>query len=157
MRRKKVILVVVLLEIFLIGFYVMFSHIRYDTYKHCYVLKSFNGFTYEMYSDHAVVSDYSKNSSHVTIPDKFLGKPVTTIGSKAFLYLPVESVTLGQNVETIEDDAFAACVNLKYVDGKANLINLGQCAFMGCSSLESISIGDSLSYLGQDAFWIALV
>ncbi len=150
---QKYIFVFLILELLIIGLFLFNNHVAYDSYYGCYIVKSFSGYTYEIYDDHVVVRDCTKKNAHLTIPDTYLGKPVTIIGPRAFIYLPIEEVTLGKNIISIENDAFCSCTKLKSVTGKAQLQNISSGCFMNCTQLETLSIGNSLKCVGDQAFW----
>ena len=63
-----------------------------------------------------------------------------------------KSVTLGNRVTTIGDEAFMFCHRLTNMIIPDSVTSIGERAFSDCSDLASISIPDSLLSLGDQAF-----
>lgn len=61
-----------------------------------------------------IVTNYKYNgaAADVTIPSRYQGKPVTTIGHAAFFNSAVTSVTIPDSVTSISDEAFINCPKL---------------------------------------------
>ncbi len=107
------------------------------------------------------LGDYSYRGD-VTIPntayDSYTGKTynVTAIGASAFCETPImmlnnpaeapslrdqgdlKSVTIGNNVTTIEQEAFKDCSGLTTVSLGTGVTSIGNYAFNGCSALTSV-------------------
>lgn len=104
----------------------------------------------------------------VTIPDS-----VTIIGSNAFSGCTgLRSITIPDSVEIIGNSAFSNCTGLKTVKTSADIYNyafsnctgltnitiydgsgiIGDCAFYNCTGLTSVTIPDSVTIIGFDAF-----
>ena len=85
----------------------------------------------------------------INIPDA-----VTSIGSYAFSESGLTSIVISENVSEIGNYAFGFCASLTTVtlpeDGSLTAINWG--AFNGCTSLTSINIPSTVTYLGTYAF-----
>ncbi len=90
----------------------------------------------------------------IVIPDTYRGKPVTSIGKKAFFNKSdVTGVTFGANIKTIGDYAFANCSYLTFVKLPAGLTTLGQSAFASCRLLASdVVIPDGVTVIPMNAF-----
>lgn len=81
---------------------------------------------------------------------------VTRINEEAFMHSNIESITLGNDVEVIEQRAFLGCKSLKNVRFSKALREIGDEAFFGCESLETLYLHDGLKKIGNEAFMCAL-
>ena len=91
---------------------------------------------------------YSASLTSVTIPDS-----VTFIGRVAFFgCLNVTNISIGTNVDSIEDQAFQACTSLTSIRIPDNVTLIGGQVFCFCTNLVSVTIGTHLNDLFGDAF-----
>ena len=74
-----------------------------------------------------------------------LGSNVTSIGSNAFEYTGLTSVSFPQRVTSIGSDAFHGCASLRTLTIPDNVTSIGDSAFEGCTGLVSIDIGSGLT------------
>ena len=85
----------------------------------------------------------------VTLPDS-----LEYINRDAFMYCPLESLTIPANVKKIYKYAFSDCAKLKSVtfakNSKLTAIESG--AFSHCTSLKAIKLPDSVKSIGGGAF-----
>ncbi len=111
----------------------------------------------------------------VEIKDVVIPSGVTSIGSYAFSFASLTSVTVPDTVKTIGEGAFHYCTNLQSIKLSKNLTEIpknmlygasslktvvipntvktiGESAFEGCISLESMFIPASVTYIGKHAF-----
>ena len=95
--------------------------------------------------------DYPGYGGDVVIPDSVIynGKTyqVTSIGNSAFYDSSLTSVTIGNNVTSIGQEAFHQCSALTSVIIGKSLTSIGANAFGGCSSLTKTN------YTGDIASW----
>lgn len=102
----------------------------------------------------AIVTNYKYNgaAADVTIPSRYKGKPVTTIGHAAFFNSAVTSVTIPDSVTSISDSAFVNCPQLTNISIPNSVTYIGFSAFNSCTSLKSITLPSSLSTIQSYAF-----
>ena len=65
----------------------------------------------------------------------------------------ITSITIGNSVETIGNDAFYRCTNLVLLNIGNSVETIGNGAFYGCTSLASLNIPDSVTSIGIGAFF----
>lgn len=101
-----------------------------------------------------IVTNYKYNgaAADVTIPSRYKGKPVTTIGHAAFFNSAVTSVTIPDSVTSISDNAFINCPQLTNISIPNSVTYIGFSAFNSCTSLKSITLPSSLSMIQSYAF-----
>ena len=87
------------------------------------------------------------------IPPTIDGYEVTTIGRDAFKNLnTLKSVTLCDDIQSIEEWAFMGCSKLMNVTFPKKLLRIGLGAFWGCSSIKNIDIPSSVKTIHSHAF-----
>ena len=134
-----------------------------------------NYFTYEIYEDDTettsgkciitglspecetnVFFDWQIGSAGVWIEDDAgVGHyySATGIGKRAFRNSDINRIELGKSSIThIDEQAFANCTSLTYIELPETLTDIEEKAFEGCSSLTFIKLPDAVSYLGKRAF-----
>ena len=101
-----------------------------------------------------IVTNYKYNgaAADVTIPSRYQGKPVTTIGHAAFFNSAVTSVTIPDSVTSISDEAFINCPKLTNISIPNSVTYIGFSAFSSCTSLKSITLPSSLSFISGVLF-----
>ena len=77
---------------------------------------------------------------------------VTRILTRGFEKMPFEKVILPDSVEEIGDGAFLECSSLKTVEGGNCLKRIGSGAFGECEALSFFKLPDTLEYVGDGAF-----
>lgn len=95
---------------------------------------------------------YKGTAADVTIPSRYKGKPVTTIGHAAFFNSAVTSVTIPDSVTSISDEAFINCPKLTNISIPNSVTYIGFSAFSSCTSLKSITLPSSLSFISGALF-----
>jgi hypothetical protein len=78
---------------------------------------------------------------------------VTNIYYAAFSeYSNLTSVSIGNGVKSIQDNAFRSCSSLPSVTIPESVTNIGNYVFSGCSNLASITIGNGVTSIEEHAF-----
>lgn len=95
--------------------------------------------------------NYSGAATHVEISSYYQGKPVKKIaGFRESLTL--ESITIPNTIEVIEEYCFYGCVSLASIVIPDSVTVIDSFAFYGCSNLKSLTIGKGLKSIGSYAF-----
>ena len=102
---------------------------------------------------------YEGNDRNVVLPEKVNEKPLTVIGTKAFLSCrSIEQLVLPKTVDSIEDWAFAHMRNLREIVFPAKDIFLGKKVFLGCRNLKGVKLsGMEGIYEGIPCFLATMV
>ena len=101
---------------------------------------------------------YQKNAyvGNVVIPEEVTymnrTRKVTSIGSDAFKYSSLTSVTIPNSVTSIGSYAFESCYSLTSVTIPNSVTSIGSYAFESCYSLTSVTIPNSVTSIGDGAF-----
>lgn len=101
---------------------------------------------YEVFSDHAeVIRGYDNGwSSDLVLPETVDGVPLTAIRSDAFEGWSMEALYLPDSITTIAPWAFRDCINLSYVRMSESLTEIGDDAFFNCTALTLLYLPPSL-------------
>ena len=93
---------------------------------------------------------YNHNNS---LEEVYIGRNIVTGGGhSAFANEHIKTLTLGENVTRVEDEAFRGCRGLRNVTLSPNLTHIGRQAFYECDTLATISIPDGVVEMGKEAF-----
>lgn len=106
---------------------------------------------YEIGEDCVMLTEYKGRDISLCIPEEIDGKPVTTIGKKAFLGArELKKLVLPDAVETLQDWAFASCRSLETLTLPCKKLSVGQGILKDCVKLEQIFItGKETETLGN--------
>lgn len=99
-----------------------------------------------------IITGYSGSATRFKIPDKIDGKPVVSIGERAFEETGITEIGLPDSLLTIGEAAFYGCADLTFVGFPEGLVEIGDAAFGNCASLEEIELPQSLTTIGHLAF-----
>ncbi|MCK4565314.1 MAG: leucine-rich repeat domain-containing protein [Verrucomicrobia bacterium] len=110
--------------------------------------------TYEIIGDEVTITDCDETATGtVAVPATIEGKPVTSIGYRAFGFCrSVKSISLPASITGIDNYAFWACNSLDSIIIPDSVISIGLFAFKDCTSLTNIEIPVSVSSIDNSAF-----
>jgi len=99
-------------------------------------------------------SHYSPFNGNENLTTLTLGDRVTIIGEEAFSGCSnLTSVTFGDNMQSIGLSAFQGCSSLTSLDIPNSVTNIDEKAFMDCSGLISLTIPYSATSISKGAFY----
>lgn len=100
------------------------------------------------------IGDYAFENTGVV--ELKLSDSITTIGKYAFSGTEITKLEIPSNVETIWNGAFRLCHKLKTIDVKGNGSTvIKPYAFGSDDVLETVTIGDGVTTLENDVFWLS--
>ena len=112
-----------------------------------------DGFKWAETKNGIAISGYAGNATTLEIPSEINGKPVTTIGERAFSWrTSLKSVVIPNSVTTIENWAFYNCDSLVSVVIPDSVTTIGDTAFYDCDSLTIYCEAESKPE-GWDSYW----
>lgn len=79
-------------------------------------------------------------------------KTVTTINERAFGYSLINSISIPNSVEEIEEEAFYHCEAFEEIEIPNSVTLIGESAFENCSYLKCIRLPESVKTIGDRAF-----
>ena len=91
-------------------------------------------------------------AASVAVPAKLGGHDVISIGSSAFEYCSMTSLSLPSGLMAIGEYAFLSCKNLAAVSFPDSLLMIGKQAFYDCDALTSVNLNKAGVILGDNAF-----
>ena len=98
--------------------------------------------------------DPTNNGPYViTIPTTLDKYTVTGIGKWAFDRCGLHTLTIEGPIESMGLAAFYECTKLETISFGENIKMIGEQAFQGCSSLTKVTIPDSVTSIGEEAFY----
>lgn len=109
-------------------------------------------YEYNIVGSNATITDYYGSAENVTIPNKLDGYTVTGIGDKAFDYCLMKKVTIPDSVNSIGEQAFCFCKNLKEINIPEKVTIINAHTFYTCESLEKIVLPNNLTEIKYYAF-----
>ena len=119
-----------------------------------------SGFEYQKEDDNTLtVIGYFGIEKDIIIPKHFSGFDIKNIcfkrnyGEINRLSIDVQSIVIQNNIEFIDDCAFADCSAVKKIELPDSITRIGEQAFWECKSLTEIVIPDSVTSIGAWAFF----
>lgn len=76
---------------------------------------------------------------------------VTTLGNYVFRNSKLTSVVVPETITSVGNGVFSGCVDLRTAQFLAPVVKMSSSMFSGCTSLTSVTIGDSVTELGDSA------
>ena len=111
------------------------------------------GYVFHEEDAYVKIIGYDGDKETIEIPSYYLGKPITTIGYRAFYdNKNIKRVIVSDTVTNIEFNAFQNCSELTYVSFGKGLEVIGEKAFYNCNNLETVLFGEGLKTIGEKAF-----
>ena len=102
-------------------------------------------------NDESAINEATTGS--IAVPSQVNGFTVIAIGVSAFARCnKLTSVSLPEELTTIEDKAFFDCQSLTSVNIPVSVTSIGTWAFLNCKALTSIVLPESLNTIGSYAF-----
>lgn len=114
-----------------------------------------DGFTFDINDQgEATIHDYNGESTDVTIPNKLLRAPVVTIDAYAFFNQPITSLDLykATGLLNIGSCAFSGCSSLEELSLPAN-VSLAFGSFQSCAELRALTIADGIDTIPEQCFY----
>jgi len=99
-----------------------------------------------------IITSYNGAGGAVVVPATINNLNVTGLGSDAFAFSSITSVTLPASLTSIAGSAFANCASLTNVTIPNTVTSIGIGAFAGCTSLIRVTIPGSVTSIGNDAY-----
>ena len=104
-------------------------------------------YDWETNASGVTIRKYKGKGNNVVIPEKIDGKPVISIGEKAFMcFSELMSITLPDRLTSIGDSAFHRCSELTSITIPDGVTSIGVKAFEGCTLKD-------VWYTGSRAQW----
>ena len=97
-----------------------------------------SGWEYRLFDDYAEIMGYSSNNLELVMPGVQASKPVKVLGQYALCDANFESITLPNSLETISNDAFSGCKNLRTIIIGNGIKTIEVYAFDDCDSLTDV-------------------
>lgn len=105
-----------------------------------------------MHSAAAIIDIQKLTLQNVEIPEYINDKPVIALNKRLFKGNGLVTLSVGNRLVSILEEAFAECKNLKSIKFGNNIRTLGDGAFRGCVSLETVVIPKGCMSIGENAF-----
>ncbi|MCQ2772600.1 MAG: leucine-rich repeat domain-containing protein [Bacilli bacterium] len=112
------------------------------------------GLEYRLLEDNTyeIVGHGSCTDKNIVVPAMYDGRIVSSIGYHAFDGLFIETIDLGNELRTIQNNAFEDQSELKAITIPDNVTSIGEYAFRGCISIEEAIFGNGLSEITANSF-----
>ena len=100
------------------------------------------------------IQKYKLEDETVIIPELIAGKPVVSIGKKAFSdNAAIKTVSMPDTIFKIGESAFEGCTNLQSISLSKKVKDIEEKAFCRCTSLQRIHIPEYVKKIPRSAFY----
>lgn len=93
----------------------------------------------------------------LALPETYDGLPVTRVSKEGFRGSSVKELLLPTSISSVENMAFAECVNLEkvyfYSTANAGCVEIASGAFYECGALAELDLPKTLKTIGDSAFY----
>ena len=90
----------------------------------------------------------------IYIPPFFEGKPVTSIGDRAFFNRnSLTEIVIPDSVTSIGEEAFLGCKSLTSIEIPDSVTSIGERAFMNCEALTDVALPDGITSIEDYMFY----
>lgn len=115
----------------------------------------YQGLKYQILNNNTVMITGIENTqlSKIIIPSDIEGRPVESIGDRAFFQTEITEIQISEGVKGIGEAAFCGCTLLTHVEIADSVTSIGENAFAECCALESIDIPTGISKIPWHMFW----
>ena len=108
--------------------------------------------TYDSRNGCNAIIETASNTLFSGCKNTVIPNTVVSIGSDAFNYSSLTSITIPNSVTSIGSYAFHSCSGLTSIDIPNSVTTIGLDAFSHCTSLTNVTIGNSVTTIGNYAF-----
>lgn len=110
-------------------------------------------YVYSINGSSVVITAYTGDGGHVSLPEAILDKQVTGIGDYAFYScINLTGIQIPDGVTSIGNRAFYGCRDLADITIPNSVGSIGDFAFCACTSLPEIALPSNLFNIGSAAF-----
>ena len=102
--------------------------------------------------EESIFSSYDRSVCNPNLTSIVIGSKVTTIQHGAFASTGISTITIPDNVTSIEGSVFNGCTKLKNITISNNITELSDYIFSGCIELTNITIPNNIISIGTGVF-----
>lgn len=106
-----------------------------------------DGFRFAKENNQYKLVAYLGNKETITLPENIDGHSYSI-----FMMRGVKNVIIPEGIETIGDNAFRGCTSLESIKIPDSVLHIGEAAFYNCINLKDVAISDNVTEIGQLAF-----
>ena len=110
-------------------------------------------FSYSVQNDTITITKYNGSAASVSVPAELDGKPVTALGRYCFAdNETLQTISLPNSLLTIDDQAFAGCINLQSFTMPDSVTSIGTGILQNCTNLKEATLSKQLTFLEDNTF-----